>query len=114
MSHTIFFVEEPNTNNQLPGISLRLKSSFASVILKNHYDDHETMDVRFQIGPDIFHAHRIILSGESPVFRAMLFTSKMRECHANNDPIAISDITAATFKYMLDYCYHVLDDMAPV
>jgi speckle-type POZ protein len=66
-------------------------------------DKLELTDVRFDVDGESFDAHRLVLAARSPVFRAELY-GPMAESKMTS--IAIHDVKASTFKYMLHYMYH--------
>ncbi|TVU09215.1 hypothetical protein EJB05_42663, partial [Eragrostis curvula] len=59
-------------------------------------------DVSFQVQGETIRAHRIVLAARSPVFKAELF-GEMIESRASC--INIEDMSARTFRYMMDYLY---------
>ncbi|KXG27301.1 hypothetical protein SORBI_3006G246700 [Sorghum bicolor] len=63
----------------------------------------EGADVRFQVGGEIFVAHRLVLAARSPVFNAELYSS-MDEGIATNT-VRIDDMEAQVFKAMLNFIY---------
>ena len=68
--------------------------------------DQSTADIRFRVEDKTFHAHRAILSAQSPYFKSMLFTSGMKES-CDGDSIELSNVSADIFKLALDHCYFV-------
>ncbi|KAF7087409.1 hypothetical protein CFC21_090601 [Triticum aestivum] len=61
-------------------------------------------DVTFEVGSDIFSAHRCVLAAQSKVFMAQLF-GPMKEGSASLDVIQIKDMEATTFKALLSFIY---------
>ncbi|CAN6174025.1 unnamed protein product [Urochloa humidicola] len=61
-------------------------------------------DVSFCVEGETFAAHRLVLAARSPVFKAALY-GEMAESKASS-VVAIEDMRAPTFRYMLDYMYH--------
>ncbi|GIY18664.1 hypothetical protein CDAR_11861 [Caerostris darwini] len=70
--------------------------------LKILFDNQILCDVKLRTTTDTFHAHKIILSARSPVFRAM-FTSDMKE--NVQQCVEIPDVDADTMREMLRYIY---------
>jgi speckle-type POZ protein len=63
----------------------------------------EDADVKFQVGGEMFVAHRLVLAARSPVFKAELYSS-MEEGIVTNT-IRIDDMEAQVFKAMLNFIY---------
>lgn len=63
----------------------------------------EDADVKFQVGGEMFVAHRLVLAARSPVFSAELY-SPMEEGSVTNT-ICIDDMEAQVFKAMLSFIY---------
>ncbi|GJM84608.1 hypothetical protein PR202_ga00293 [Eleusine coracana subsp. coracana] len=69
----------------------------------------ETADVTFQVGGEVFAAHRCILAARSPVFKAELFISEMKESR-DTTVIRVDDMEAKVFGDLLCFIY---TDMLP-
>ncbi|WCJ23658.1 BTB-POZ and MATH domain 2 [Euphorbia peplus] len=59
-------------------------------------------DVNFEVGEEIFSAHKLVLAARSPVFRAQLF-GPMKD--QNTRCIRVEDIEAPVFKGLLHFIY---------
>jgi speckle-type POZ protein len=70
--------------------------------LRNLLQGGEGADVTFNVGGQIFSAHRCILSARSPVFRAQFF-GPMRSERFND--IEVDDMEPMVFKVLLHYLY---------
>jgi speckle-type POZ protein len=66
-------------------------------------DKLDLTDVHFDVEGERFGAHRLVLAARSPVFRAELY-GPMAESRMTS--IAIHDMKASTFRYMMHYMYH--------
>ncbi|CAO2187525.1 unnamed protein product [Urochloa humidicola] len=62
----------------------------------------EGLDVTFNVGGEVFHAHKIVLAMRSPVFMAE-FYRPMKE--ASRESITIEDIQPSVFKLLLHFIY---------
>jgi speckle-type POZ protein len=60
-------------------------------------------DVTFDVGGQIFHAHRCVLAARSPVFEAELF-GPMKE-NATAEPIRVADMEPSVFEELLHFIY---------
>jgi speckle-type POZ protein len=60
-------------------------------------------DVTFDVGGQIFHAHRCVLAARSPVFEAELF-GPMKE-KATTEPIRVADMEPSIFQELLHFIY---------
>ncbi|CAO2192170.1 unnamed protein product [Urochloa humidicola] len=65
-------------------------------------DSEEGSDVSFDVGGEVFPAHRAVLAARSPVFREQLLCSM---ADAKMESITLHDITPATFNVMLRFIY---------
>ncbi|XP_030852767.1 actin-binding protein IPP-like [Strongylocentrotus purpuratus] len=77
----------------------------ASTILKGLdrlRKDHIFCDVQLQVGPQLFQAHRLVLSACSPYFDALL-TSGLSETH--QDVINIQGVQPNIFEHLLEFIY---------
>lgn len=79
-----------------------LPPSVLHMHLGDFLDSGEGTDVTFDVDGEIFHAHRIVLAAQSPIFKAELF-GPMKE--AMSGIIAIKDVKAPVFKAMLHFLY---------
>ncbi|KAI4992646.1 BTB/POZ and MATH domain-containing protein 3-like [Hordeum vulgare subsp. vulgare] len=70
--------------------------------LRSLLESKDGADVAFQIGGEIFWAHRSVLAARSPVFKAEFFGTLRKK---DGDPIEINDIEAAVFKSLLHFIY---------
>eukprot|EP00897_Mesotaenium_endlicherianum_P009621 jgi/Mesen1/8688/ME000517S08001 len=59
-------------------------------------------DVSFDVGGEIFHAHRLVLATQSPVFEALLY-GPMRDKREGDIPV--TDVEAPIFRRLLQYIY---------
>ncbi|XP_058109500.1 BTB/POZ and MATH domain-containing protein 3 isoform X2 [Magnolia sinica] len=66
-------------------------------------------DITFEVGDDMFKAHKLILAARSPVFRAQFFGLIG---NPNMDKLVVEDIEAPVFKAMLQFMYS--DDLPDV
>ncbi|XP_041475980.1 actin-binding protein IPP-like [Lytechinus variegatus] len=64
--------------------------------------DHIFCDVQLQVGPELFEAHRLVLSACSPYFDALL-TSGLSETH--QDVINIQGVQPHIFEQLLEFIY---------
>jgi len=75
-----------------------------STDLINMWINEEDTDVSFEVGQEIFKAHRNILSARSDYFKSM-FNSGMVESLKNNNPILIQECNPEMFKKILKFLY---------
>ena len=73
-------------------------------LLHKLYSEGEFSDVKIHCDGQVFDCHKIILSGQSGVFKKMLFENDMVE--ATSGKIEISDTSATTMENLLFYIYH--------
>ncbi|CAL5070110.1 unnamed protein product [Urochloa decumbens] len=64
--------------------------------------DGKGMDVAFDVGGQLFHAHRCVLAARSPVFQAELF-GPMKE--KDTAPIKVDDMEPCVFEELLHFIY---------
>lgn len=69
-------------------------------------------DVALYVGTEkkIIHAHRLVLSARSPVFRQMLLSSGMSEATADGE-VVLTDVNSQVMDWFLHYLY--TDSLAP-
>lgn len=70
--------------------------------LDNLLTSQEISDVTFEVGGEIFHAHRVILAARSPVFKAELFGPMVE---ANKECIKVESMNSEVFRVLLRYMY---------
>ncbi|XP_047052139.1 TD and POZ domain-containing protein 1-like [Lolium rigidum] len=63
------------------------------------FDNQDLTDVSFDVGGEIFSAHRLVLAARSPVFKAELYGLMVVTS------MTIQDMEASTFRSMLHYIY---------
>eukprot|EP00268_Persea_americana_P006312 TRINITY_DN1228_c0_g1_i1.p1 TRINITY_DN1228_c0_g1~~TRINITY_DN1228_c0_g1_i1.p1 ORF type:complete len:411 (-),score=60.92 TRINITY_DN1228_c0_g1_i1:460-1692(-) len=69
-------------------------------------------DILFEVGEEMFKAHKLILAARSPVFRAQFFGLVG---NPNMDKVVVKDLEPAIFKAMLLFMYSdVLPDIAEI
>lgn len=73
-------------------------------LLHKLYSEGEFSDVKIHCDGQVFDCHKIILSGQSGVFKKMLVENDMVE--ATSGKIEINDASATTMKNLLFYIYH--------
>ena len=73
-------------------------------LLHKLYSEGEFSDIKIHCDGQVFDCHKIILSGQSGVFKKMLFENDMVE--ATSGKIEISDTSATTMENLLFYIYH--------
>ncbi|KAF6991396.1 hypothetical protein CFC21_008483 [Triticum aestivum] len=80
--------------------------------MQQHFTDllaaKEGIDVKFEVGGEIFNAHRCILAARSRVFKAELL-GPMKEGTATADAIHVEDVEAPAFRAMLKFIYSDLE-----
>ena len=74
-----------------------------SNLLHKLYSDGELSDVKIHCGGKVFSCHKVILSGQSEVFKNMLFGNSIE---ATSGKIEIIDISASAMENLLFYVYH--------
>ena len=74
-----------------------------SNLLHKLYSDGELSDVKIHCGGKVFSCHKVILSGQSEVFKNMLFGNSIE---ATSGKIEITDISASAMENLLFYVYH--------
>lgn len=70
--------------------------------LKELLESEVGCDITFQVGDEMFKAHKLILAARSPVFRAQFFGLVG---NPNLDNVVVKDIDPSIFKAMLLYIY---------
>ncbi|KAL3107465.1 hypothetical protein niasHT_014182 [Heterodera trifolii] len=93
--------------------SLSSKSGNLKERMKHLLITGDKADLQFLVGEgegkELFRAHKVIITGSSDVFKAMIdFDSKSER--NENGPIEITDISANAFKVMLSFIY--TDDLS--
>jgi len=73
-------------------------------LLHKLYSEGEFSDVKIHCDGQVFDCHKIILSGQSGVFKKMLVENDMVE--ATSGKVEINDTSATTMKNLLFYIYH--------
>lgn len=73
-------------------------------LLHKLYSEGELSDVKIHCDGQVFDCHKIILSGQSGVFKKMLVENDMVE--ATSGKIEITDASATTMENLLFYIYH--------
>ena len=82
-----------------------------SKLLHKLYSDGEFSDVKIHCGGKVFCCHKIILSGQSEVFKKALFGNSIE---ATSGKIEITDISASAMENLLFYVYHENIDGAKI
>lgn len=70
--------------------------------LKALLDSGLGTDINFEVGDEIFEAHKLILAARSPVFKAQFFGPIGDR---NVEKIVVEDVDPSIFKAMLDFIY---------
>merc|ERR1719266_1913931 len=73
-------------------------------LLHKFYSEGKFSDVKIHCHDEVFNCHKIILSGQSEVFKKMLVENDMVE--ATSGKVEITDISATTMKNLLFFIYH--------
>ena len=73
-------------------------------LLHKLYSDGEFSDVKIHCDGKVFNGHKIILSGQSEVFKNMLVENDFIE--STSGKIEITDISATTMENLLFFIYH--------
>ena len=74
-----------------------------SNLLHKLYSDVELSDVKIHCGGKVFSCHKVILSGQSEVFKNMLLGNSIE---ATSGKVEITDISASAMENLLFYVYH--------
>lgn len=79
--HSYSSVEEVSAKDDSGDMSFSM-SKYSSDVLKMMYmmrSHHMLTDVILEVGTELFHVHKVVLSAASPYFKAM-FTGGLKEC----------------------------------
>ncbi|VVA12525.1 PREDICTED: BTB/POZ [Prunus dulcis] len=82
--------------------SITVPSSDMGQDLKDFLDSEAGCDIVFQVGDELFKAHKLILAARSPVFRAQFF-GLVGDCSI--DKVVVKDVEPFIFKAMLLFIY---------
>ncbi|XP_021813781.1 BTB/POZ and MATH domain-containing protein 3 [Prunus avium] len=82
--------------------SITVPSSDMGRDLKDFLDSEAGCDIVFQVGDELFKAHKLILAARSPVFRAQFF-GLVGDCSI--DKVVVKDVEPFIFKAMLLFIY---------
>ena len=118
--HEIFGFYSYCPQKKVPSVNVTYKVTFEldlkitempskSKLLHKFYSEGEFSDVEIHCDGKVFHCHKIILSGQSGVFKKMLEKNKKRKhdmVEATTGKIEISDTSATTMENLLFYIYH--------
>jgi len=118
--HKIFYFYAYGAEKKVPSVNVTYKVTFElelkktempskSKLLHKFYSEGEFSDVEIHCDGKVFHCHKIILSGQSGVFKKMLEKNKKRKhdmVEATTGKIEISDTSATTMENLLFYIYH--------
>lgn len=93
---------EESCSAKMPYVSSKHAKNFLENINVVRRNNKELCDVILVVGRRKIYAHRIVLCGCSPYFRAM-FTSDLTE--KSSDEVSIKDIDEQAMELLIDFCY---------
>ncbi|KAJ4761125.1 BTB/POZ and MATH domain-containing protein 2 [Rhynchospora pubera] len=103
---TLFFSVTIQSNNSLKEVPKQLVNGIVPFTINEQFaellENKEMADITFEVGGEIFTAHKSILSVRSPVFKAE-FLRGMAE--SNIKSIQIKEIKPVIFKALLHFIY---------